>query len=77
MDQKYVESFEMWCWRRVEKITWSDGVRSDEVLHSIKDDRNILHTTRQCTYNVTLRRVRVTIVAVENQRVLRILIVCL
>jgi hypothetical protein len=31
---------------------------------------------RQCTYNVTLRRVRVTIVAVEKQCLLHILIVC-
>jgi hypothetical protein len=21
MDQKYLESFEMWCWRRMEKIS--------------------------------------------------------
>ena len=32
---------------------------------------------RQRKYNVTLRRVRVTIVAVENQKVLHILSVCL
>jgi len=32
---------------------------------------------RQCTYNVTLRRVRVTTVAVEKQQVLHILSVCL
>ena len=26
-DQKYLESFEMWCWRRMEKISWIDHVR--------------------------------------------------
>jgi len=31
---------------------------------------------RQCTYNVTLRRVRATIVTVEKQRVLHKLSVC-
>ena len=25
--QKYLESFEMWCWRRMEKISWTDHVR--------------------------------------------------
>jgi hypothetical protein len=25
--QKYRESFEMWCWRRMEKISWTDHVR--------------------------------------------------
>jgi len=31
-DQKYLESFEMWCWRRMEKISWTDHVRKEEVL---------------------------------------------
>ena len=26
-DQKHLESFEMWCWRRMEKISWTDHVR--------------------------------------------------
>jgi hypothetical protein len=26
LDQKYLEIFEMWCWRRMEKISW-DGPR--------------------------------------------------
>jgi hypothetical protein len=28
IDQKYLESFEMWCWRRMEKISWTDRVRN-------------------------------------------------
>jgi len=31
-DQKHLESFEMWCWRRTEKINWTDHVRNEEVL---------------------------------------------
>jgi hypothetical protein len=27
VDQKYPESFEMWCWRRIEKISWTDRVK--------------------------------------------------
>ena len=30
-DQKHLESFEMWCWRRME-INWTDHVRNEEVL---------------------------------------------
>jgi hypothetical protein len=44
VDHKYRESFEMWCWRRLEKIIWTDRARNEEVLHSVKEDRNILHT---------------------------------
>jgi hypothetical protein len=32
VDQKYLESFKMWCWRRMEKIIWTTYVRNEEVL---------------------------------------------
>jgi len=28
LDQKHLESFEMLCWRRMEKISWTDHVRN-------------------------------------------------
>jgi hypothetical protein len=31
-DQKYLESFEMWCWKRMEKISWTDHVRNEDVF---------------------------------------------
>jgi hypothetical protein len=34
VDQKHQESFEMWCWRGMEKISWTDRVRNEEVLES-------------------------------------------
>ena len=42
-DQKYLESFEMWCWRTLEKISWTDHVRNEEVLLTVNEQRNILH----------------------------------
>jgi hypothetical protein len=44
VDQKYLGSFQIWCWRRMEKISWTDHVRNEEVLDSIKEEGNILHT---------------------------------
>ena len=46
-DRKYLESFEMWCWRRMEKISWTDHVRSEEVLLRVNEQRNILHEIRK------------------------------
>jgi hypothetical protein len=43
VDQKHLESFEMWCWGRMEKISWTDHVRNKEVLLTVKEQRNILH----------------------------------
>jgi hypothetical protein len=42
LDQKHMKSFEMWCWRRIEKISCTDHVRN-EVLLTAKEQRNILH----------------------------------
>jgi len=36
VDQKHLESFEMWCWR-------TDHVRNEEVLIRVKEERTILH----------------------------------
>jgi hypothetical protein len=33
----------MWCWRRMEEINWTDSVKNKEVLHRVKEERNILH----------------------------------
>jgi len=41
------ESFEMWCWRRMEKISWTDHVRNEEVLLRVNEQRNILHEIRK------------------------------
>jgi hypothetical protein len=51
VDQKYPESFEMWCWRRMEKISWTDLVRNEEVLRRVKEERNILNTIKRSKSN--------------------------
>jgi len=33
----------MWCWRRMEKISWTDHVRNEEVLLRVNEQRNILY----------------------------------
>ena len=37
IDQKHLKSFEMWCWRRMEKISWTDHVRNEDVLLRVKE----------------------------------------
>ena len=43
VNQKHLESFEMWCWRRMEKISWTDHVRNEDVLLRVREQRNIIH----------------------------------
>jgi hypothetical protein len=48
----YLKCVLMWFYRRMEKIIWTDGVRNEEVLHGVKDERKILQT-------ITIRKVSV------------------
>jgi hypothetical protein len=47
VDQKQLESFEMWCRRRMENISRTDHVRNEDVLLRVKEQRNMLHKIRK------------------------------
>jgi hypothetical protein len=47
VDQECLENFEMWRWRKLEKISRTDRVGDEEALHRVKEDRNILHTIKR------------------------------
>jgi len=49
VDQKYLESFEIWCWRRMEKYSWRDCIRNEEVLQRgwRGEERNVLHKIKK------------------------------
>jgi len=46
VDKKYLRSSQLWCCRRMEKISWTDRVRN-EVLERVKEERNILNTLKR------------------------------
>jgi hypothetical protein len=33
----------MWCWRMMEKISWTERMRNGKVLLRVKEHRNTLH----------------------------------
>ena len=41
--QKYLESFDMWYWKRMEKISWPDLVKNYKDLNRVNVDSDILH----------------------------------
>lgn len=53
VDQEYLVSSEMSCWRRMENISWVDSVRNKEVLHRFKRERNILYAIKRIKANWT------------------------
>jgi hypothetical protein len=46
IDQKYLGSFEMWYWGRME-ISWTGRVKNEEVLYRVKKERNSLQTIKK------------------------------
>jgi hypothetical protein len=52
INQKCLESFEMWWWRRMKKISRTDRVINEGVVKRVKKERNIPHTikTRKATW---------------------------
>jgi hypothetical protein len=46
VDQKYLEGFVVWCWKRME-IIWNDRVRNEEVLQRVNEDRNSLYRIKR------------------------------
>jgi hypothetical protein len=47
VDQKYLESFKMWCCRRMEKISWAERVRTEEVLHIQGGEEYSMYSKRE------------------------------
>lgn len=42
-EAQYSESFEMWRWRRLQSIKWTDKIKSDQVLERVKEGKCMLH----------------------------------
>jgi hypothetical protein len=45
--RRLVEAFEMWTWRRIEKISWTKHKTNKEVLGKIGEERDFIHTIRK------------------------------
>ena len=42
-ERKYLQSFKMWCWRRMKKIKWSEKVINEQVLERIREKRTFIN----------------------------------
>jgi len=47
VDEKRIEAFEMWLWRRMMKIRWIDKVKNVDVLGLIGEERSLLKGIRK------------------------------
>ena len=47
VDVRRLEAFEMWIWRRMERISWVDKILNEEVLAKVEEDRQIMKIIQQ------------------------------
>ena len=45
-DIKRLEAFEIWIWRRIEKISWMDKITNEEVWKKVEEERSLINTIR-------------------------------
>ena len=43
LELKHLESFEIWCWRRIEKIKWPEKVTNQAIVECIGEKRTLLN----------------------------------
>jgi hypothetical protein len=47
VDQKYLENFEKWCWRRMEKISRADHVTNEAILQRVEVEGSIIQIVKR------------------------------
>ena len=70
-DIKRLEAFEMWVWRRILKISWTEHKTNEEVLNMVKEERKLMETIRKRQLNWIghiLRRGSLIKTVVEGRR---------
>ncbi|KAJ4429718.1 hypothetical protein ANN_21922 [Periplaneta americana] len=45
--EKRLEAFEMWIWRRMERVKWTDRTRNEAVLERVGEERMMLKLIRK------------------------------
>jgi hypothetical protein len=43
-NERVINAFETWCWRRMLKIKWTDRIMNEEIFQRVKEERLLLKT---------------------------------
>ncbi len=45
-DSERLEAFEMWIWRKLNKISWTEHKSNEEILEMVQEERSLFNTIR-------------------------------
>ncbi|KAJ4442302.1 hypothetical protein ANN_12170 [Periplaneta americana] len=51
-EEKRLEEFELWMWRRMERVKWTDRIRNQSVLETVGKERIMLKLIRKTNSNM-------------------------
>jgi len=51
IDQIYLGSSEIWCWGRMDKISWTNRVKNEGILLKVDKEKNFRHTIKRSKAN--------------------------
>ncbi|VVC27167.1 Hypothetical protein CINCED_3A012097 [Cinara cedri] len=51
-EETTLKAFEMWCWRKMEKIKWTELKTNEEVLDLVKEKRTLLNNLRSRRWHI-------------------------
>ena len=46
-DENRLEAFEMWVWRKIKKVKWTEHKTNEEVLEMVEERRSLMRTIQQ------------------------------
>jgi hypothetical protein len=49
-EQKRLEAMDMWCYRRMMKVKWTERITNEDVLRIVGEKRYIMNTLRRKRY---------------------------
>ena len=47
LKRNYLKCFEIWCWKRIEKIKWAQALSNEEVLEHIAEKKTFLYNIQR------------------------------
>ena len=67
-DSRSLEAFEMWIWRRMMKIPWTQHASNEQILGMVDESRSLLETLRKTAEKLDWTCLKTRLLITEGHR---------